>query len=149
MDIHSSFICRWPQTKPTQMASTNTQITNDTIDPQGKAQHLKRMMNWYKHCGGDVWTQKLKIVPSGRSWTEKTWTSYAIPFTLRCLSHTWQGTPSVLRFGSLAGGALEGGGQPALCSEFQASQNYIMRFCLKNKMISSIKCELKADWCLF
>lgn len=49
---------------------------------------------------------------------------------------------------SEAGGTLEGGGQAGLCSEFQASQNYIVRLCLKNKIINSKKCQLTADWCL-
>lgn len=50
---------------------------------------------------------------------------------------------------SKAGGTLEGGGQAGLCSEFQGSQNYIMRFSLKNKIINSTKCQLTTDWCLF
>lgn len=40
---------------------------------------------------------------------------------------------------SKAGGTLEGGGQAGLCSESQGSQNYIMRFSLKNKIINSMK----------
>lgn len=50
---------------------------------------------------------------------------------------------------SKAGGTLEGRGQAGLCSEFHASQNYIVRFSLKNKIINSMKCQLTADWCLF
>lgn len=95
MGIHSSFICRWPQTKTTQMTSTNTQIKMTICTHQGNDQHLKK--NWRTDTNTEA--EMYEYHNNSTKWKKLDWENLDVLYYsihINCMSHTWRFTLSVL-----------------------------------------------------